>query len=56
MNPRTMEAIVDARRAYRNDPQVFEAAINKLRKGNKVIAAAAEMLLEKARGEEECLL
>jgi len=51
MNPRTMELIVDARRAYRNDPQVFESAINKLRQGNRVIAAAAEMLLEKAKSE-----
>ena len=41
---------------YRSDPQVFEAAINKLRQGNRVIAAAAEMLLEKARGDVECLL
>ena len=55
MNSRTMEVIVDARRAYRSDPQVFEAAINKLKQGNRVIAAAAEMLLEKARGEGDCL-
>ena len=51
-----MEVIVDARRIYRSDPQVFEAVINKLRQGNRVIAAAAEMLLEKARGDVECLL
>jgi hypothetical protein len=51
MNPRTMEVIVDARRAYRSDPQVFESVINKLRQGNRVIAAAAEMLLEKAKSE-----
>jgi hypothetical protein len=31
MNPRTLELIVDARRAYRSDLQVFESAINKLR-------------------------
>ncbi len=55
MNPRTMEVIVDARRIYRSDPQVFEDVINKLRQG-RVIAAAAEMLLEKARGDVECLL
>ncbi len=55
MNPITMEVIVDARRTYRSDPQTFESVINKLRRGNRVIAAAAEMLLEKARGEEECL-
>ncbi len=53
MNPRTMEVIVDARRTYRSDPQVFESVINKLRQGNRVIAAAAEMLLEKAKGESE---
>jgi hypothetical protein len=29
----------------------FESAINKLRQGNRVIAAAAEMLLEKAKSE-----
>ena len=56
MNPRTMEVIVDAMRIYRSDPQVFEDVINKLRQGNRVIAAAAEMLLEKARGDVECLL
>ena len=55
MNSKTMEVIVDARRAYRSDPQVFEAVVNKLKQGNRVIAVAAEMLLEKARGEEECL-
>lgn len=53
MNPRTMEVIVDARRAYRSDPQTFESVINKLRQGNRVIAAAAEMLLEKAKVEGE---
>ncbi len=53
MNPRTMEVIVDARRTYRSDPQVFESVINKLKQGNRVIAAAAEMLLEKAKGEGE---
>ncbi|WAM22521.1 MAG: hypothetical protein OI715_00085 (plasmid) [Candidatus Methanoperedens sp.] len=52
MNPRTMEVIVDARRTYRSDPQTFESVINKLKKGNKVIAAAADMLLEKAKGED----
>ncbi len=56
MNPRTMEVIVDARRIYRSDPQVFEAVINKLRQGNRVIAVAAEILLENARGDVECLL
>ncbi len=53
MNPRTMEVIVDARRTYRSDPQVFESVINKLKQGNRIIAAAAEMLLEKAKGESE---
>ncbi len=53
MNPRTMEVIVDARRTYRSDPQTFESVINKLKQGNRVIAAAAEMLLEKANGEGE---
>ncbi len=53
MNPRTMEVIVDARRTYRSDPQVFESVINKLKQGNRVIAAAAEMLLEKAKGDSE---
>jgi len=52
LDPLLMEITVDARRAYKKNPQAFEQAIQNLKRvGLPVISEAADAVLKLAKGE-----